>query len=51
MPGVHGTGKIKQGYIERSNVNLTDELISLQLVERRADAVRQALATLGVFVP
>ncbi|MFT7169331.1 MAG: flagellar basal-body rod protein FlgG [Paracoccaceae bacterium] len=51
MPGVHGTGKIKQGYIERSNVNLTDELISLQLVERRAAAVRQALATLGVYVP
>ncbi len=49
QPGVQGTGTIRQGYIERSNVNITDEMIGLQLVERQAAAVRRALASYGVL--
>ena len=47
--GLQGCGAIKQGYLERANVDLTRELIDVQLVERRANAVRQALSTHGIF--
>jgi flagellar basal body rod protein FlgG len=51
QPGVQGTGMIKQGYIERSNVDLMDEVIELQLIEREAAAIRLALARRGIYVP
>lgn len=43
-------GTIRQGYIERSNVNVSDELVCLQVAKRRVAGVRQALATYGIFV-
>ncbi len=42
-------GSILQGYLERSNVEPTDELIDLQRVEREAQAIRRALASHGIY--
>jgi len=49
QPDCGGAGRLKQGYIERSNVDVTTELIDLQLVERQANAVRRALASYGIY--
>ncbi len=49
LPGVHGAGSIRQGYLERANVNITTELIDLQLVERQAAAIRRVLASQGIY--
>lgn len=49
QPGVAGAGRLLQGYIERSNVEITDELIDLQLIDRQARAVRHALASHGIY--
>ncbi|QDV05251.1 Flagellar basal-body rod protein FlgG [Planctomycetes bacterium Poly30] len=51
QPGAEEAGLIQQGHVERSNVNLTDEAIALQLIDRRAAAIRLALSSRGVFVP
>lgn len=48
-PGIQGAGQIKQGYLERSNVEVTRELIEMQLIERQASAVRRALAGQGIY--
>lgn len=48
QPGVHGAGALRQGYIERSNLTLSEELFELQRVEREAAAVRRALAGFGI---
>lgn len=49
QPGIQGCGSIRQGYLERANVELSRELIDLQLVEQRVAAVRQALALHGIY--
>ncbi len=49
QPDMKGVGKIRQGYLERSNVEVAKELLDLRLVERRAAAVRLALASHGVY--
>lgn len=49
QPGVGGAGQIVQGYIERSNVEVTEELLDLQIMERQAAAIRRVLAGLGVY--
>lgn len=51
QPGVLGTGSLRQGYLERSNVNITGEIVALQIIERQAAAIRLALASQGVYVP
>ena len=48
-PGEAGLGLLKQGFLERSNVQLVDELIHLQMVEREITAMRRLLAGYGVF--
>ena len=49
QPGVQGAGLIMQGYVECSNVEITGELIDLQLNKRQANAVRRALASHGIY--
>ncbi len=49
LPGIQGTGLIRQGYLEQSNVNVTAELIDLQLIERQAAAIRRTLANHGIY--
>tara|TARA_R110002073_G_scaffold91802_1_gene215763 strand:+ start:2280 stop:3362 length:1083 start_codon:yes stop_codon:yes gene_type:complete len=48
-PGSAGLGLLKQGFIERSNVQLTTELINLQSVQRQAITVRRVLAAHGIY--
>jgi flagellar basal-body rod protein FlgG len=49
QPDMNGAGRLRQGYLERSNVEVTQELADLRLIERRAAAVRLALASHGVY--
>jgi flagellar basal-body rod protein FlgG len=42
-------GLLKQGFLEGSNVQLVDELVDLQLVDREITAIRRLLAGYGVF--
>jgi flagellar basal-body rod protein FlgG len=49
VPGTRGLGLVKQGFLERSNVQLTEELISLQMVERQLTAVRRVLGSYGIY--
>ena len=49
-PGSAGIGLVKQGFLERSNVQITNELVSLQLAERQRAVLRRALAGLGIYV-
>lgn len=51
QPSVQGAGSLRQGYLERSNVHVRDELLALQKLRREALAVRQALATYGYVAP
>jgi len=48
LPGGQSCGVIEQSFVERSNVEMTRELIDLQLVERRATAIRNVLARHGI---
>lgn len=48
QPGVKGAGTLRQGYIERSNIDQGKELIDLQLVDEQISAIRHALATRGI---
>lgn len=43
QPGEDGTGMLVQGAIERSNVQLTDEMVALMLVQRAYSASAQIL--------
>lgn len=43
QPGEDGTGMLVQGAIERSNVQLTDEMVALMLVQRAYSASAQVL--------
>lgn len=49
-PSMQGLGCIKQGFVERSNVQLQQELINLQVIRRQHAAVRRSLGEYGVFV-
>ena len=42
-PGVSGTGTIRQGYLERSNVAVVDELVSLILAQRNYEVNSRAV--------
>lgn len=47
-PGENGLGFLKQGFIERSNVELTRELFDLYEARREYETVLQALLATGV---
>ncbi len=49
-PGTAGFGLLKQGFLERSNVQMVHELVNLQLVERHRAALVRCLADQGVYV-
>lgn len=42
-PGADGTGSIKQGYVERSNVQVVDELVALILAQRNYEINSKAI--------
>jgi flagellar basal-body rod protein FlgG len=42
-PGLDGTGVIRQGYQERSNVQVVDELVSLILAQRNYEINSRAI--------
>lgn len=48
-PGREGLGLLKQGFLERSNVQLVDELVELSLANRQLGVLRRQLAQFGVF--
>lgn len=48
-PGCDGLGLLKQGFLERSNVQIVDELVELSLVNRQLGILRRQLARFGVF--
>lgn len=50
-PGSNGLGVLKQGFVERSNVQLLGESVNLQVWRRQRAELRRALAAFGVFVP
>lgn len=50
-PGQSGLGLLKQGCIERSNVQLANELLELQAIERQATAIGRVLAPYGITNP
>lgn len=49
-PGSLGLGLLKQGFLERSNVQMLQELVNLQIAERQRTALRRALAGYGIYV-
>lgn len=48
-PGQNGLGLLKQGFLERSNVQLLDELVELSIANRQLLVLRRQLAQFGVF--
>ena len=42
-----GRGTVRQGYLEQSNVQTVDELISMINVQRTFQATQRALTTVG----
>jgi flagellar basal-body rod protein FlgG len=48
-PGIGGLGTLMQGFVERSNVQVGNELIELQLVRRQLTTVRRVLAASGIY--
>ncbi|MBM4059747.1 MAG: flagellar hook-basal body complex protein [Planctomycetes bacterium] len=49
-PGSNGLGTLKQGFVERSNVQVLDELVNLQALDRQRAVLVRVLAGYGVFV-
>jgi flagellar basal-body rod protein FlgG len=50
-PGANGLGLLKQGFRERSNVRLADELMQLQALDRQHLALLEVLRRSGMVVP
>jgi flagellar basal-body rod protein FlgG len=44
-PGENGTGSLQQGYLERSNVDIANELINLILAQRAYETNSRAIST------
>ena len=51
QPGTQGAGMLRQGYVERSNVELRKELIEIQRLDLRARTIRRLLAERGILTP
>lgn len=49
-PGTACFGILEQGFLERSNVQMVNELVDLQMVERHRAALVRCLADQGVYV-
>jgi len=49
-PGSDGFGLLKQGFVERSNVQVLHELMNLQTIDRQRTLLRRVLAGSGVYV-
>ena len=43
QPGIQGTGTVKQGYLERSNVETVDELVALIVAQRNYEVNSRAI--------
>ena len=50
-PGLTGHGILKQGFLERSNVQLSDEMINLQILEKQHDALVRTMRQFGMVAP
>lgn len=50
-PGSTGLGQLKQGFLERSNVDANREALELQFAERQHAALQEAMRRLGVVLP
>lgn len=50
-PGTNGLGVVKQGFLERSNVQRNDELMNLQILERQREALAVVTRQFGIVVP
>lgn len=50
-PGMLGLGLLKQGFRERSNVQLADDLMQLQALDRQHLALLEVLRRSGMVVP
>jgi flagellar hook protein FlgE len=48
-PGTSGFGSVQSGSVERSNVDLTEELVNLIMAQRNYQASAKALETNGVL--
>ena len=46
-PGTHGIGKIHAGFLEKSNVNMSQELLSLQTLLRWKQGIQRAILALN----
>lgn len=46
VPGEHGTGILKQGYLENSNVDLTEELHTLHTLQAWRSGLKRAILSL-----
>ena len=44
-PGVNGSGQVRQGNLERSNVDIATELINLILAQRAYETNSRAIST------
>jgi flagellar basal body rod protein FlgG len=50
-PGMAGLGLLKQGCLERSNVQTANELLELRAIVRQAAALVRVLAPYGIDAP
>ncbi|MBK8100720.1 MAG: flagellar hook-basal body complex protein [Planctomycetes bacterium] len=50
-PGRSGLGALKQGFLERSNVDAAATLLELQLLERQYESLARVLQRLGMIAP
>ena len=50
-PGTNGLGQLRQGFLERSNVQVHRELMRLQQLERQHASVAKVLAHFGMLAP
>lgn len=49
--GSHGLGVLKQGFLERSNVDLNQELVALQILEKKRSALLATMQQHGLELP
>lgn len=50
-PGRNGLGALKQGFLERSNVDAAAALLELQLLERQHESLARVLQRFGMIAP
>lgn len=50
-PGTSGVGLLKQGFLERSNVQIVNELVALQMLEKQHDTLVRTMQQFGMVSP